>query len=244
MLLPPGVSEEDINDWQARVSVTDINSFSQVLLKWQRSQGRVTDRRYVLVRTTYNSSPLLVLIDEARSHWIGVQKYVAESSSLEAGPIIESLAQLESEDGILLFDSSLPSSIKNEFPKLNVVEFARHHDSKTVARIGAVSNDLAHLRFSDSIQLSFPLDMALSQAAQHVLRNFAYRLPGFADSNLPYLFRNFLDFPATVDEEASRLVVRIGQPPLRLVLGITGMTRQTYRLSWLGDRPLTLFEES
>jgi hypothetical protein len=38
--------------------------------------------------------------------------------------------------------------------------------------------------------------------------------------------------------------VRVSRPPLHLVLGLTGMTRQTYQLSWLDERPLTLFQET
>jgi hypothetical protein len=76
------------------------------------------------------------------------------------------------------------------------------------------------------------------------MRAFAWRLPGFASSNLRYLWGNFLDFSASLDEETDRRVVRVGRPPLRLVLGLTGSTRQSYRLSWLDERPLTLFEET
>jgi hypothetical protein len=105
------------------------------------------------------------------------------------------------------------------------------------------ASDLSYLALPESLEVSPTLDLALSVAAQHVLRTFAWRLPGFAESNLPYLSSNFLDFPASVEDETTRRIVRLGSPPLRLVLGITGMMRQTYRLSWLDERPLTLFEE-
>ena len=74
-----------------------------------------------------------------------------------------------------------------------------------------------------------------------LLRQIAYRLPGFAGSNLPYLFGNFFDFAANIEEEPARRVVRLGQPPLHLVLNMTGMNRQSYRLSWLDERPFALF---
>jgi hypothetical protein len=93
-------------------------------------------------------------------------------------------------------------------------------------------------KFSESV------DVALSRVARHVYRSFARRLPGFAKSSIPYLFGNFLDFSASIQHEPLRCVVRIGRPPLHFVLRMTGNTRQTYRLSWLDERPFVLFEEA
>jgi hypothetical protein len=104
-------------------------------------------------------------------------------------------------------------------------------------------DDLAHLALPECLKFSASLDLALSAAAQHVLRAFACRLPGFTASRLPYLASNFLEFAASIEDEPARRVVRVGSPPLRLVLSMTGMMRQTYRVSWLDQRPLTLFEE-
>ena len=152
MMVPPGISVEVLNDWQSRISETDLQNFLRVLVAWQRS----------------NSS---------------------------------------------------------------------------VERQAMLPQDLAHLALPDWLEFSSDVDLALSQAAQNVLRNFAWRLPGFAESNLPYLRTNFLDFSASIEEEITRRVVRLGSPPLRLVLSLTGMVRQTYRLSWTDDRPFVLFEE-
>src|SRR5262249_19796639 len=101
-----------------------------------------------------------------------------------------------------------------------------------------------HLALPASFGVGRPFDLSLSVAAQHLLRTFAWRLPGFAESNLPYLSRNFLEFAGSLEEEPARRVVRVGRPPLHLVLGMTGAMRQTYRLSWLDERPLALFQES
>jgi hypothetical protein len=152
MMIPPGVWVEVLNDWQSRVSETDVQNFLRVLQTWQCS----------------NSS---------------------------------------------------------------------------VERLAMLPQDLAHLALPNWLEFSPNVDLALSEAAQNVLRNFAWRLPGFAESNLPYLRTNFLDFPASIEEEITRRVVRLGSPPLRLVLSLTGMVRQTYRLSWMDDRPFVLFEE-
>jgi hypothetical protein len=94
-----------------------------------------------------------------------------------------------------------------------------------------------------SFKIARRLDLALRIVAQQLLRTVAWRLPGFARSNLPYLSRNFLDFSASMEEDPARRVVRLGRPPLHLVLNMTGMTRQSYRLSWLDERPFALFQD-
>ncbi len=204
MLVPPTVSAEILTEWQSHVTTTHIDNFLTTLIAWQRGQGRINDRNYFSAFTTLNDSPVVVLIDEARSLWLKVSN----------------LADVEQQ---LIQDKSI---------------------NETLARHGELAHNLLHLALPLSLKFSPTLDLALSVASQHVLRNFAWRLPGFAESNLPYLSSNFLDFPASVEEETTRRVVRLSGAPLRLVLGLTGMMRQTYRLDWLDERPLTLFEES
>jgi hypothetical protein len=104
--------------------------------------------------------------------------------------------------------------------------------------------DLAYLFLPKAVGLSRTFDFTLSMAAQTVMRAFSWRLPGFAGSNLPYLFSNFLECSATIEEEPERRVVRLSRPPLYLVLNLTGACNKTYRLSWLDERPFALFPES
>jgi hypothetical protein len=111
-----------------------------------------------------------------------------------------------------------------------------------LARLDKLPDELAFLTLPASLKIARPLDLVLSVAAQHLLRGIAWRVPGFAQSNLPYLSRNFLDFTASIEEEPTRRVVRLGRPPLHLILNMTGMTRQSYRLSWLDERPFALFQ--
>jgi hypothetical protein len=101
------------------------------------------------------------------------------------------------------------------------------------------AEDLSFLKLPEPIPISPALDTVLNVAAQHVLRAFAWRLPDFANSSLMYLATNFLDFSATVETESDRHIVRLGRPPLNLLLSLTGVVRRTYRLSWL-DAPFVL----
>lgn len=70
--------------------------------------------------------------------------------------------------------------------------------------------------------------------AQIVLRRFAYRIPGFAGTSLPYMYTNFLAGPGTLDPETRRL--QLVRPPLHVLLNMTGIGRGTVRWSLLPER--------
>lgn len=101
--------------------------------------------------------------------------------------------------------------------------------------------DAAFLRLPEPLLAPSAVDSVLSGLAADLLRGLARRLPGFAGSHFEHLFANFLDVEATMEDEPSRRIVRIGRPPLHLVLSMTGRLRLTYRLSWLDERPFVLF---
>jgi hypothetical protein len=82
-------------------------------------------------------------------------------------------------------------------------------------------------------------ELGLTLAAQQVLRAFARRLPGFAESSPRFLFDSFLDFDATVLAEGDAFHARVGRPPLGAVYGLTGALRG--RLSIGGGRVLELY---
>jgi hypothetical protein len=77
-------------------------------------------------------------------------------------------------------------------------------------------------------------DAVVVAAARRVLRRFAHRLPGFADSSPRYLYENFLDFGATLEQAGAGLTARTGRPPLAALLGLTGALRGEIRVPWLG----------
>jgi hypothetical protein len=110
-------------------------------------------------------------------------------------------------------------------------------------RAGRHADDRAYLLSPEPFRLTGRLDRVILLAARCVLRDFAGRLPGFASSGFSYLFSNFLDFSASIENEDTRRVVRLGRPPLNIVLNMTGMNRSTYKLRWLDERPLVLFQE-
>ena len=100
-------------------------------------------------------------------------------------------------------------------------------------------DDLQAVRLPQNLDCPDPLASLLRCLAQNLLRDFAMKLPGFSQSSIGYLRRNFLAFDATLHphEEIDR--VRLGHPTLHLVLNMTGMLTEHYRLPWR-ERPLVL----
>lgn len=156
------------------------------------------------------------------------------------------------EKGILYSDPSLISLLRANFAGLDVVNVSDHTIDPAevetlpidsiLARVDKLPDELEFLALPVSLKIARPLDLALSVVAQNLLRGVAWCLPSFARSNLPYLSRNFLDFSASIEEEPARRIVRLGRPPLHLILNMTGITRQSYRLSWLDERTFALFQ--
>jgi hypothetical protein len=111
-------------------------------------------------------------------------------------------------------------------------------------RLAHVPKDLRFLLAPVDWRLARPADLALALATQRLLRRFSRGLGGFQQSGLPYLFSNFLDFNAGMDEEPERRAVFVGRPLLALVLQRTGQLRQTYRLTWSDGRRFELYPEA
>ena len=78
-------------------------------------------------------------------------------------------------------------------------------------------------------------DPATGQAAQIVLRRFAYRLPGFATSSVAFLRDNLLAMEALVqvgpkDGIEGGIDAALGPVPLSIMLNLTGLARQRLTL--------------
>ncbi len=85
-----------------------------------------------------------------------------------------------------------------------------------------------------------PPDVLRMMHANNLLRNLAQRLPGFAQSGLAHIVRNFLALPAALEIRQDNIRVTLGQAPLDLILSMTGMKRRSYTLPWLTQRTIQL----
>jgi hypothetical protein len=99
----------------------------------------------------------------------------------------------------------------------------------------------AWLAFPRRAGIGRPWCKMLARIACTIMRAFARRLPGFAESTSDYLWRNFLSFDATIESEEERVLVRCGRPPLHLVLSLTGMTRGLLAGRDVCGRPILVF---
>jgi hypothetical protein len=113
-----------------------------------------------------------------------------------------------------------------------------------IRSIGLTKNDARYLAFPPFVRETSSIRKAIGRVAIHVLRDFSRRLPGFARASFVHLQVNFLSGSATLEQQPERRVVRLGRPPLDVILNMTGMSRTTYRLPWLDNRPFALFPES
>jgi hypothetical protein len=140
--------------------------------------------------------------------------------------------------------SAFPHLQVEEYRSASVTRMAEEDTSirELLSRMDRLTSELSYLAMPTSFRIARSLDLALSVAAQGILRNFAWRLPGFSRSSLPYLYSNFLNVSGNIEDEPTRRVVRLDRPPLSIVLNITGMASKTYPVSWLDERPFVLFQ--
>jgi hypothetical protein len=229
----------------------DLQNFFDTLIDWQCSRDAIGRKEQLLVLSSYRGRPLLVLIDAARGLWLLIDRYSPHRRQDITAALRAALVGLIEEQGVLYSDPSLIDLLQANFTGLHVINLADHridrvgadkpHLDTILTRLDKLPEELEFLTLPRSLEVAPPLDVLVSIVAQHLLRGVAYRLPGFAGSNLPYLFGNFCEFAATLEEEPARRIVRLGRPPLHLVLNMTGLNRQSYRLSWLDERPFALF---
>lgn len=78
-----------------------------------------------------------------------------------------------------------------------------------------------------------------TQLAQIALRRFAYRIPGFAGTSLPYMHANFLAGRGNWEMATGRL--QLTRPPLYTLLALTGIARGAIR--WSGPPARELLPE-
>jgi len=120
--------------------------------------------------------------------------------------------------------------------------------ARQLSRIVPGATDLDYLR-GDSPGWSGGLepstDLFWSVAARGVLKDFARRLIGFDQSSCSFLYRNFLDMPASIRvqpgaDDVNEIQVHLQRPPLYLVLNIAGMDGESFAVPWIHDERVAL----
>jgi hypothetical protein len=252
MGIDPSLSPLTIKRWQAHLSQASLETFLKEFFTWQYDYGAPNGQTLALARATLPGGTVAILLDCLHGVWLTALSY--QRSRLES--LAERLSTWLSQDGqdeiVLLSDELFVEMLRSVFPHLQVKEYrsasvtrmAKENTSikELLTRMDRLTSELSYLAMPASFRIARSLDLALSVAAQGILRNFALRLPGFSRSSLPYLYSNFLNVSGNIEDEPTRRVVRLDRPPLSIVLNITGMASKTYHVSWLDERPFVLFQ--
>lgn len=253
MGIRPPLSVTDVARWQTRISWTALERFLQRIGTWQRECGAVGGHTLALSRISLRGRPVAVIVDCQRGVLLFAASYHSGGPDRAVERVREWLYSSDLAPTVLFGEDIFARALRAAFPGVTIEEVSGSavdrmiDEDKAVgeilARLNRMAEDFSHLALPRSFRVSRSVDLALDVAAQGLLRAFAWCLPGFARSGLPYLYDNFLDFSASIEDEPGRRIVRLGRPPLNIVLSMTGMNRKRYGLSWLDERPFALFQE-
>jgi hypothetical protein len=254
----PALTPRAVAEWAKGVRQARVENFSDVIEGRLGAGGLVRGRRLALVNARVRGGAACVLFDVERGVWLrarwfdgrrpgacvaalrGSLSRVAGASAQDGSPVVLCDEVFAGALGALGCDVRVVPFGGKDAEQLALEDPAVAESSARRKRLGA---DLAHLTLPPVFGLHGRLRLALAVAAQGLMRAFSARMPGFALSGLEYLYANFLGCGATVAEEEARRVAVLGRPPLGVVLGMTGAARGAYRLGWLDERPLNLFQE-
>ncbi len=212
--VPPALEMGQVQAWARAVPPRRQRQLLAALAAWQRARGAIQDHAWLLVPVGRGAWA----VDAARGLWLGA----ARAARRGAAP------------AHVLGPGPLPALDEGMQAIPGLAEVAARRERFADER-----------RFLATPRALLPrgLDALLSIAAQHLLRGFAWRLPGFAYAPLPYLHANLLALRARMIEEPERVRVHLSPPPLHLLLSMTGMARARVRLPWLDAPPFVYFPE-
>jgi hypothetical protein len=154
-------------------------------------------------------------------------------------PVVRSVLRVDPDLGLDTFLGWQKSRPRSAFAQLRNIAGDCCRDNYTVER----ESDAAYLLAPHAMCASIAKDRRIAAYSRLVLRNFAWRLPGFANSSFRHLFTNFLDVQAAIDVSETVWRVRMGNSALALVLNLSGVSRCTFELPWLDGLTVQLFPE-
>jgi len=217
--------ESAMRRWQRSVSQAMCEAFTTGLALWRRQQAGFSDSVLVLVPVRASGGEVVIIADAARGAWL--------HAALSTGGQLatrDALAALAASEAVVVAPEDIDPELMPGLPSL--------------LEKGICAEDLELLRVPTQYRLAGRLRRAIAIAAQGLLRDFAWRLPGFAYGHVAHLRANFLSLEASVGDGPDRCVVHLGRPPLDLILSMTGAKRREYTISWLEGRKLALYPAS
>ena len=229
------VSTADLRAWLDSLQVTHAARLECALGDWRIAERIVGTDTWLLARPSALNT---VLLDASRGHWLAVRDTGRDATLSLHHWLNKPSGSVRSEEDFAALaakcasEQSVDSTARSD---------ACDAIAATLARVDRIGAEVEWLKLPASIGAPRAFELALAVAAQGVLRDFAWRLPGFARAGLPHLWVNFLAIDAHVEYDARRIAAVLGKPPLAPVMSMAGMMRATYRLAWCGERAIALF---
>lgn len=224
--IPASLDASAIDGWASGIDPTDARVATASFIRGLRERGKVIGE--------VTLAPLgegVVAVDGGRGIWLGA----AAASPASIGGLVELIDTAFGEQVTTgTTDAWIEVCLDPARPRPEQI------DERLLARLGQQAR---HATLGPPVDLPPPVRELVMLAAQALARELAWRLVGFARSTLPYLWDQFLSFEASVVAESDRFVVRVGDPPLHLVLSLAGMNRRTFHLDATGARPWVLTRE-
>ena len=218
--IPPKLTFKEAWEWTKQIKPAQWRQLQQVLAEFRLKEWAESP---VLELVFFQGQKLAILLESPRDLWLAAKPF----------------KNLPSRACINFLKSLLP-------PKTDVHSLVR--DARVRARDPQFrerfQKDLAFLNGFKIFGRNTIADWCITVAAQSVLRDFANRLPGFANSSLGYLFANFLDISARMEEAPNRRMVTLSRPSLNVILNMTGLMRTQCLLGWLPGSPIEIFPET
>jgi len=211
--ITPQIDPPSLKTWQLALTRQQLLDFQKHIALWQINNSIATDLSISAFATASKPQSLLCCEQQHRSLLLALPDSPSSRrlllKTISEWPACADSTNIPAIDGHQLAGTPL-----------------------TEADLRALLRDLVFLRLPAALRSSQRSELTFGVAARALLRNFSGRLMGFSQSGLEYLFGNFLDVPASVQTSSGQSIVRVGRPPLHIVLNLAGMNRQSYTLSW------------
>jgi hypothetical protein len=212
------------------------------------------------MRHPFSSAELLLIRDIPSNEWLRAVALPENSASIEeiVGNAIRSLASAAGKPDLLLLHGpliGLHGELKNLAGRVLIADPEQTGWQETLVNHTLVTTDnlsralasaepeFASLSLSSAWpEASLPpfLDLTATLVARAVLKHFARRLMGFPSSTPEYLYQNFLSGAAAIRCAPEKIEVQLPQAPLSMILRVSGVSGQSYRLPWLNEKEVCL----
>jgi hypothetical protein len=246
------VSITSVRDWLERLRVWHAARLEWTVAEWRASVGSIALHSWLMadVGGGEEAPSRLVLVDCARGHWIARRD---ADGALITGAVRGMQHPLRGLAGgapreIIASDDRVARVLESVVDPKTRVRRVEEIDAPTdqpvgatLARLDRIAGEIDWLALPQALGVPRAMELALASVAQGVLRDLAWRLPGFARASLPHLWTNFLSIDAHLAWEETRVVAHVARPTLGMVMAMTGMLRQSYRLPWLDSLEIALF---